>query len=226
MLRGAFKWGRVPHPSSRGKMRRLGLLLLTLAIVIPAAGPSIARGTGESPTSTYSDEILADNPAAYWRLGEATGTVASDQLGGNPGSYRNGVTLGQPGPLVGDTNTAVSFDGANDFVTVPHSSALNATSGVTVEGWIKRSKSGAWQVVVGKPGTGQSRNEHYALWFNPSGYELASRRDDLRQRDREAVRRRGAESASVVVGPADGEHAAAEHGAPEHRLKLVRRLAR
>ena len=164
---------------SLGASRRTRLVAsvvaLTLTITILGVGatvPTRAGASNSSVTSAYRDQVLADGPVAYWRLGETSGAVASDEVGANPGTF-NGVTLGQPGPLVGDLNTAVSFDGANDFVTVPHSGALNATSGVTVEGWIKRSKSGAWQVVVGKPGTGQSRGENYALWFNTSNQLLA-----------------------------------------------------
>ena len=47
----------------------------------------------------YSDEILSDSPAAFWRLGEASGTVADDEASTNNGTYQNGVTLGQTGAL-------------------------------------------------------------------------------------------------------------------------------
>ena len=56
--------------------------------------------------------------AAYWRLGETTGTLAVDQLGGAPGTYLNGAVLGAPGALAGDANTAVTLDGGNDQVNM------------------------------------------------------------------------------------------------------------
>jgi hypothetical protein len=118
--------------------------------------------------SSYRDEVLADNPAGYWRLGEASGTSAGDETAANPGAYLNGVALGQPGALTGSTNTAASFDGVDDYVSVPDSSSLDATSGVTVEAWVKRSKTGAWQNIAAKPGNGAAAAQNYALWINTS----------------------------------------------------------
>jgi signal peptidase len=57
--------------------------------------------------SAYAEQVLADNPASYWRLGEAGGTSMADVTGANPGTYTGGVTLGQPGALVGDSDPAV-----------------------------------------------------------------------------------------------------------------------
>jgi hypothetical protein len=147
-------------------VQRRGLALLAalvagaLAITIPGAGASDApvfgtNAPGQAPASAYADQVLADSPISYWRLGETSGSTASDATGVNPGTYIGGVTLGQPGALTGDPNSAASFDGVNDYTVVPDSSTLDLTSGVTVEAWIKRSKSGVWQVAVGKPGNGQ-----------------------------------------------------------------------
>jgi large repetitive protein len=116
--------------------------------------------------TTYRDEVLADNARGYWRLGETGGTVAADETGTNPGTYLNGVALGQPDALTADTNTAASFDGVDDMVSVPSNASLNATSGVTVEAWVKRTRSGAWQNIVAKPGSGAAAAQNYALWIN------------------------------------------------------------
>ena len=124
--------------------------------------------------TSYRDEVLADNPGGYWRLGETSGTTAAGETGLNPGTYQNGVTLGQPGALTADTNKAASFDGVDDIVSVASSSSLSATTAVTVEAWVKRSKTGAWQNIVGKPGSGAAAAQNYALWINtadkPVGY--------------------------------------------------------
>ena len=115
---------------------------------------------------------MCDRPGGYWRLGEASGTVADDEASTNNGAYQNGVTLGQTG-AVADANTAVSFDGVNDIVSVPHSSSLNATTGVTIEAWVKRSKSGAWQNILAKPGNGANAAQNYALWLNTTNQPVA-----------------------------------------------------
>lgn len=86
---------------------------------------------------TYSREVLADAPAGYWRLGEASGTVARDSSGnGRDGTYSGGVTLGQAG-AVSDGNTAALFDGVNGLVTVPHSAALAVVSTFSVGCWYR-----------------------------------------------------------------------------------------
>ncbi len=82
--------------------------------------------------------MLADSPRAYWRLDEASGTTAADQLGANPGTYTNGVLLNQPGALASEVDASASFDGVNDYVLVPASTSLDLTSAVTVEFWAKR----------------------------------------------------------------------------------------
>ncbi|MDP2710198.1 MAG: LamG-like jellyroll fold domain-containing protein, partial [Solirubrobacteraceae bacterium] len=90
-------------------------------------------GTYAPPAGSYADAILATpGLLSYWRLGETSGTTASDAKGGRHGTYLNGVALGAEGALVGDANTAASFDGVNDSVTVP---ALPSSVDFTVEGW-------------------------------------------------------------------------------------------
>ena len=67
----------------------------------------------------YRDAVLATNPVAYWRLGEASGTVARDEIGANNGTYVGSPTLGVAGLLSGDPNTAVGFtQTAGKFVDI------------------------------------------------------------------------------------------------------------
>ena len=93
--------------------------------------------TAQSPggTLTYSQQVLADSPRAYWRLGEASGTSAADSSGNNrTGTYLNTPTLSQTGALAGDANTAVAFNGTDEYVNVPYNAALNPAA-FTVEAW-------------------------------------------------------------------------------------------
>jgi hypothetical protein len=101
--------------------------------------------------------VLADSPAAFWRLGESGGTVALDSSGGgNGGTYQNGPTLGAPG-LISGGNTAVSFDGVDDRVIASDSTSLSPTSAVTVEAWVRAasfaSSSGGYRTVVLRGGS-------------------------------------------------------------------------
>jgi subtilisin-like proprotein convertase family protein len=91
---------------------------------------------------SFASSVLADSPAGYWRFGEASGTTLLDSSGlGNNGTYLGGVTLGQPGALAVDPNTAALYDGINDQGRVPDSNSLDVGNSFTAEGWVKRSSA-------------------------------------------------------------------------------------
>jgi hypothetical protein len=100
--------------------------------------------------TTYRQEVLADTPVAYWRLGEATGTVATDQAGTNAGQYRGGFTLGQPGALVGDADTATRIDGTSGYISVANSASFSLGDVLSLEAWVKRSTLGTDQRIFHK----------------------------------------------------------------------------
>ncbi len=82
-------------------------------------------------TAAYQDEVLADNPVAYYRFEETTGTTAADTSGNaNDGTYNNGVTLGvSSAPALG---RAGRFDGVDDYVSTSRTVSTN----FTLEMWI------------------------------------------------------------------------------------------
>jgi hypothetical protein len=84
---------------------------------------------------TYSQLVGTLSPVAYWRLGESSGTTAADGAGANTGTYAGGFTLGTPGLLTGDTNTAVTLNGTTGQVRVNSSTSLNPTNAITVAAW-------------------------------------------------------------------------------------------
>jgi hypothetical protein len=60
-------------------------------------------------------------PVALWHMDETGGTTMADSVGTNVGTLVN-VTVGVPG---GVTGTAYHFDGADSYVSVPDSPALD-----------------------------------------------------------------------------------------------------
>lgn len=85
---------------------------------------------------SYEGVLSAMNPFAYWRLGESTGLIAKEFISGLNGVYTANQTLGKPGALKGDPNTAVGFDGTS-FVQVPGMSYSGVD--VSMAAWIKPS---------------------------------------------------------------------------------------
>lgn len=69
--------------------------------------------------STWTEVVTSLSPTAWWRLGEASGTVAVDEIGAVNGTYTNSPTLGVAG-MTPDGDTAVTFSSAStQYVSVP-----------------------------------------------------------------------------------------------------------
>ena len=134
---------RSKSPRAQRFLVFLGALAIGVtAVPIQNTMPVLAAG--------YSSTILADSPAAYWRLGESSGTSAADATShGNTGTYTGGFTLGQPGALFGDADTAVKLDGISGYVSVANSATLQ-TNQVSIELWIKKVTETPWGAYVSK----------------------------------------------------------------------------
>jgi RHS repeat-associated protein len=103
------------------------------------------------PETGYATSVRADDPAAYWRLGEASGTTAGDDRTSHPGTYAGSPALGGGGALSTDDDRAPSFDGADDRVDVPASSGFwdPGTADFSIEAWVKTTANGG-EVVASK----------------------------------------------------------------------------
>ncbi len=93
-----------------------------LTKVCPPTSATACTTYAYTAASPHPNTVLNAGPTSYWRLSEASGTVAASSVLGNEGSdngtYAN-VTLGQPGPLPGSAATAASFNGTSSSVVLP-----------------------------------------------------------------------------------------------------------
>ncbi len=75
------------------------------------------------------------------------GTVVDDSAHRHPEGSISGATWA----VQGQHGAALAFDGVDDVVTIPHAAALELTTGMTVEAWVKPSTvDGVWRTVVMK----------------------------------------------------------------------------
>ncbi|WP_182867972.1 carboxypeptidase regulatory-like domain-containing protein [Rhodopirellula sp. JC639] len=113
---------------------------------------------------SYADLVLAGQPVAYWPMGETSGSTMFDHSGfGNDGSY-NGVTLGVPGAIPGDPDTAAQFDGVDDFALVADHETLRPRQ-LTIEAWVYPDNGiERGDAVVTK--NDDSLSTGYGLWFD------------------------------------------------------------
>jgi RHS repeat-associated protein len=108
---------------------------------------SDGQWSGSSPISFayswfrcgYYHEVtgLSPAPTSYWRLGDLPGTTtAVDSSGhGHNGVYHHYPTLGVPGALNGDPNTAASFDGSTTYMSDSSSSYPTGAAAASISFW-------------------------------------------------------------------------------------------
>ncbi|MFO0969304.1 MAG: LamG-like jellyroll fold domain-containing protein [Gemmataceae bacterium] len=104
---------------------------------------------GKGPLTTPTDAV------SWWK---AEGN-ASDSSGANSGALTNGATTA-PGRI----GQAFSFDGVDDYVSVPNAANLNPTSAISVDAWVSVSSTGTFQYFVNKFNhNGGSADDSYTL---------------------------------------------------------------
>ncbi len=156
----------------------------------PAAGNRIAQPTGLSYTDTglaagtYFYSVTAEDAAgnisaasaqatasvaappaiglvAAYGFDAGSGTAAADQSGnGNNGSLSGATWAGADRGKFGN---ALSFTGSSSFVTIPDSSSLDLTTGMTLEAWVRPTTLASWNTVIFKERPGDYA---YALYAN------------------------------------------------------------
>jgi hypothetical protein len=88
--------------------------------------------TGPVLAAPYSDEVLVDQPIAYWQFEETSGNTAADSSTNSfSGTFIGNLTLAQPSatPLLGN---AIALSGG--YVDVP--AIANSVSQVSIEIWL------------------------------------------------------------------------------------------
>lgn len=128
---------------------------------------ALVSGTAVVKGVDYSTRVTQDGAALYWRLGEK-GTVnlsgfwARDRTGattsGLNGLYQKGVTLGVPGALAGDVDTAALFDGSTGYVWGDQQRMSPTT--YSAEAWIKTATTRGGKIIG--YGNGRPRTDTYA----------------------------------------------------------------
>lgn len=84
----------------------------------------------------YRSLLLSHNPIAYWRMGEVSGTTASDESSnGRDADYVGGVQLNQSGALDYDHDPSVQLDGNSGWINLPTGFGLALNDPVTIMFW-------------------------------------------------------------------------------------------
>ncbi len=122
-----------------------------------------ATGTNSAPSASASAATPAGTPVpglvASYSFTEGSGTVVHD----SSGNGNNGVITGATWTTSGRLTNALQFSGHSSWVTVPASSSLDLTSGMTLEAWVNAVGQGGWRALIVKE---QERELCYGLFTN------------------------------------------------------------
>ena len=140
---------------------------------------------GSSPYCPYAaaatvafNDLVQARPglSSHWRLGDSSGTVATDSKGTANGTYLNGVALGVPGAIARDPDTAAQFNGTTNKVSLP---AMPRAVDFTVSGWTYLTAANANSTMYGTHGNvrilvrpGAGRSAYAGVWLKGTEYSL------------------------------------------------------
>jgi uncharacterized repeat protein (TIGR01451 family) len=151
------------------------------------AGALRSQDVRTMPTGTaaaYRPTVLGDTPLRYWRLGEASGTAVIDETGsGVNGTYGNTPTLGVPGAIPNDANTAVTFSSASSE-SVELNSAVGYPTGNaarTLEAWVRTSSVAEQGIFAYGNYSGTEARTFFSMMIAPDGRLMVSTDADFPQ---------------------------------------------
>jgi hypothetical protein len=93
-------------------------------------------------------------------MDEGSGTTVYDQSGNNNNGTIYGATW-----TTGRFGNALSFDGVDDYVSVPDSPTLDGMTELTIEAWVRPRNLSEYKPIVAKWSTGAN----YSYWFGVFG---------------------------------------------------------
>lgn len=86
---------------------------------------------------TYDELVLADNPIAWWKLGETSGTIAADSVGENPGTFQGAYILDHTQLRNGGGNGAHFTNNSSVYIPANPDLDFDATQPYSVEAWYR-----------------------------------------------------------------------------------------
>ena len=134
---------------------------------------AIARDTAGNMRVSESITVrVANKRVAAYRFNEGTGRAVTDASG--MGNHGTTTPSGVARVLDAERGRVLQFNGAGGMVSVPDSSSLDLTTGITLEAWVKPTALSFWRTVVLKEGVDE---QVYSIYANeevsaPTGYVL------------------------------------------------------
>jgi hypothetical protein len=136
------------------------------ATTLPLLAVILLFGVPAAKAATYSDTVKADNPIAYYRLEETSGTTAADSSasGAYPATYNVNGAYPQQGEPGIDINSVSLQAGMPSSVTAGYYPDLNPAGPFSFEVWVRPTSTSAtdYRCPIG----------NFGGWGFPSGWYL------------------------------------------------------
>ncbi len=133
-------------------------------------GSTVSVTIGSGATSAYAKDVINAGASDYWRLGEASGSTGYDWAGDNDLIEQSGVTHGIPGAIIGDANTASSFNGSING-TAGSTAPTPGSNTFTAEAWFQTTSSSGGKIVgFGDAASGNSSNYDRQIYLDNAGH--------------------------------------------------------
>lgn len=152
-----------------------------------------------TPGGGYDSVILADNPAGYWKFDEGSGSILTDEIGGNHLTVSGTPQLDQPG-IVTDGGRAVRFDALGDYARrAGGTTGLNVGPSTSIEAWVRTNGTPAGNFYT----IAQFTLSGTPIRYVGVGYQLSSNRFYCWCRDDSNTINQDKSSAVVATGTND-----------------------
>lgn len=147
-------------------------------LLIPLMACSLIPAAANAAPSTFETAVLSDNPYAFYRFGEASGTTAVDSSGnGRDGTYVNSPTLGVPGAGAG-SDTAATFASSSSQYMDANLAGFGSLLGNSTVEFLFSTTSSSSMDLAGTFNTGSTTGWEISLNRDAAGHTGAS--DSLR----------------------------------------------
>jgi len=118
----------------------------------------------------YGVGSVDDGLVGYWKMDEASWSGSAGEVKDSSGTGNNGTANGGVTTVSGRFGNAGDFDGINDYINCGTDPSLNmGTSDITIEVWVKITKTGSQQQIIRKSyGTAQSGQGRWIVGISNS----------------------------------------------------------
>jgi hypothetical protein len=161
---GAFNWdGDILIYTPSGPLA----LSTKYSVTIGTGAKDLAGNPLASPyTFTFTTSAVASDPhlVGRWHFDDVSGNTVPDSSGyGNNGTIY-GATLVDSKPGLGK---ALSFNGANNYISIPHNNIFNfGTGDFTVEFWMRQTGTSGQQLIINKDDGNWQSGHGWEIWSN------------------------------------------------------------